>query len=394
VEERGSSEQASHSPTQEITGEEIQDMNQNTSQLANDPSRDVDDESENDDEVAPASFDVTSYGADPEVEGLVRKISRGDILIPTFQRDYVWRQAEASRFIESLLLGLPVPGVFFATDPESNKQLVIDGQQRLKSLQFFYNGYFNPKPDEKRQRVFSLVKVQERFEGKTYKTLDDRDRTRLDNAIIHATVVKQTLPAGDDTSMYHIFERLNSGGRRLSQQEIRIALYHGPLMALIVQLNEWEPWRAILGGASSGLKDQELILRFFALLIDEANYSRPMAEFLSRFAGKYRNAQGEFQDKMPSLFKLTVSQFYNALGRTAFRPGRAVNAAVFDSCMLGLARRLSRNDLPLPSVEKIVSAYNELLADKEYNEAISRSTADEKFVTRRIDKAVTAFSHV
>jgi hypothetical protein len=119
-----------------------------------------------------------------------------------------------------------------------------------------------------------------------------------------------------------------------------------------------------------------------------------MAEFLSRFAGKYRNAQGAFQDEMPALFKSTVLQFYNALGRTAFRPGRAVNAAVFDSCMVGLARRLSRGDLPLPSVEKTASAYNELLADKEYNEAISRSTADEKFVTRRIEKAVTAFSHV
>lgn len=388
-----SSEQPAHSPAQEIAGEDLNDMNQNTGQLANELSHVVDDESERDDEVAPTSFDVTSYGSDPEVEGLVRKINRGDILVPPFQRDYVWRQAEASRFIESLLLGLPVPGVFFATDPESNKQLVIDGQQRLKSLQFFYNGYFNPKPYQKRQRVFSLVKVQARFEGKTYKTLDDRDRTRLDNAIIHATVVKQTLPAGDDTSMYHIFERLNSGGRKLSQQEIRVALYHGPLMDLIVQLNQWEPWRDILGGASSGLKDQELILRFFALLKDEDNYSRPMAEFLSRFAGKYRNAQGEFQDEMPVLFKSTLLQFYNELGRTAFRPGRAVNAAVFDSCMVGLARRLSRGDLPRPSGEKIASAYNELLADTEYNEVISRSTADEKFVTRRIEKAVTAFSH-
>jgi uncharacterized protein with ParB-like and HNH nuclease domain len=118
--------------------------------------------------VPPVSYDVTSYGSDPDVEGLVRRIKRGDILIPPFQRDYVWRQPEASRFIESLLLGLPVPGIFFATDPETNKLLVIDGQQRLKSLLFFYDGYFNPRPDDKRRRVFNLVKVQEPFEGKTY----------------------------------------------------------------------------------------------------------------------------------------------------------------------------------------------------------------------------------
>jgi uncharacterized protein with ParB-like and HNH nuclease domain len=120
----------------------------------------VEDESEQDESVPYISYDVTSYGSNPDVEGLVRRIKRGDIPIPPFQRDCVWRQPEASRFIESLLLGLPIPGIFFATDPETNKLLVIDGQQRLKSLLFCYDGYFNPRPDDKRRRVFNLVKVQ------------------------------------------------------------------------------------------------------------------------------------------------------------------------------------------------------------------------------------------
>ncbi len=147
-------------------------------------SEDLDEEIEGDipqeDDVVPSvSYDVTSYGSDPEVEGLVGRLNRGDIIIPSFQRDYVWRQPEASKFIESLLLGLPVPGVFFATEAKSNKKLVIDGQQRLKTLKFFYEGYFNPQPGDKRQRVFSLTKVQEPFEGKTYKTLEESDRVRL-----------------------------------------------------------------------------------------------------------------------------------------------------------------------------------------------------------------------
>src|SRR5687768_3267101 len=100
------------------------------------PSELVVDESEDDSLVPEVTYDVSSYGSDMDVEGLVRRLQSGDILIPPFQRDYVWKQAEASRFIESLLLGLPVPGVFFATEPETNKFLVIDGQQRLKSLQF------------------------------------------------------------------------------------------------------------------------------------------------------------------------------------------------------------------------------------------------------------------
>jgi uncharacterized protein with ParB-like and HNH nuclease domain len=112
-----------------------------------------------DDEVEPVvSYEVTSYGADPEVEVLVNRLNRGDIYIPPFQRDYVWKQPEASRFIESLLLGLPVPGIFLAVDPASGKQIVIDGQQRLKTLQFFFSGYFNPKPGEASKRVFNLIK--------------------------------------------------------------------------------------------------------------------------------------------------------------------------------------------------------------------------------------------
>lgn len=195
-----------------------------------------DDEQIDDDEgeevVPPVSYDVTSFGSDPEVESLVNRLRRGDILIPEFQRDYVWRQPEASKFIESLLLGLPVPQLFLATDPETNKQLVIDGQQRLKTLRFFYDGYFNPRPDNKTQRVFALTKVQKPFEGLTYKTLPEHDRIRLDTSILHATTVKQNSPAGDDTSLYHIFERLNRGGRRLTDQEMRLAIYHGTLINL------------------------------------------------------------------------------------------------------------------------------------------------------------------
>lgn len=356
-----------------------------------DDTDDVDDDASNDQSVAPTSYDVTSYGSDPDVDGLVRKMDRGDILIPHFQRDYVWRQAEASRFIESLLLGLPVPGVFFATDPETNKQLVIDGQQRLKSLQFFYAGYFNPKPTDKRRRVFTLQRVQDQFEGLTYDTLEERDRTRLDNAIIHATVVKQASPEGDDTSMYHIFERLNSGGRKLTQQEIRVALYHGPFMDLVRELNELEAWRSIFGAPSKRLKDQELIIRFFALLAEQDEYARPMAEFLSKFSGRHRKAEGVFESEMSLLFQATTSLFLEALGREAFRPVKAVNAAVLDSCMVGLARRLAGGGAS-PAAEAVAAAYRTLFEDADYVEAVSRSTADEKFVTRRISLAVEAFA--
>jgi hypothetical protein len=114
-------------------------------------------------------------------------------------------------------------------------------------LQVFFDGFFNPKPGDVNQRVFALTKVQKTFEGKTYKTLEETDRIRLQTSIIHATVVKQTTPPGEDTSLFHIFERLNSGGRRLTDQEMRLALYRGPLIEDVKRLNDYAVWRSVFG---------------------------------------------------------------------------------------------------------------------------------------------------
>ena len=190
----------------------------------------VEDEASQDDTVIPEHYDITSYGADFDVEGLVKRMKRGDIFVPEFQRGYVWPQQMASRFIESLLLGLPVPGIFLARENKSNRLIVIDGQQRLRTLAYFYEGFFHQKADTVSRRIFKLNRVQPEFEGCTYESLTEQDRIKLNDSIIHATVVKQESPKDGDTSMYHIFERLNNGGLKIAPQEIRTAIYHGDMI--------------------------------------------------------------------------------------------------------------------------------------------------------------------
>lgn len=89
---------------------------------------------------------IMNYGADFPVDAIVNKMNQEDIFIPSFQRNFVWSVSQASRFVESLLLGLPVPGVFLFKDPESNRLMVVDGQQRLRTLQAFYKGVFDGHP--------------------------------------------------------------------------------------------------------------------------------------------------------------------------------------------------------------------------------------------------------
>jgi hypothetical protein len=352
--------------------------------------KDVVDDSSSDTTTVPIQYDITSFGADYDVEGLVKRLKRGDIVIPSFQRDYVWNIQEASRFIESLLLGLPVPGVFLARETDSNKLLVIDGQQRLKTLQFFYDGVFNPHPEDESQKVFRLSKVQDVFDGKSFEDLETNHRLKLNDSIIHATIVKQDSPSNDDTSIYHIFERLNSGGRRLTPHEIRVVTYHGALISLVKDINENHDWRQIFGAKNNRLKDQELILRFFALYYTSDSYARPMNEFLNKFAKRYRNSSNQFLAEAKLLFSHTVAVVLQSIGKKAFRPERAINAAVFDSVMVGLARRLAKNSVP--NNDSILTAYEGLLSDRDYRLSVFYATSDEKNVANRLRIATEAFA--
>jgi hypothetical protein len=346
-----------------------------------------------DDAVPTLRYDITSYGIDFDVKGLVTRLQEDKVFIPGFQRSFVWRLPDASRFIESLLLGLPVPGIFLAKDPDTSKLLVIDGQQRLKSLQFFYSGDFNPDPELQTRRVFRLSKVQSSFEGKTYTNLDERDRQTLDDSVIHATIIKQDSPSDDDTSIYHVYERLNSGGRRLTPQEIRSAIYHGQLIDQVKTWNDGAEWRQLFGKKSARLKDQEMILRFMAFVQEPQKYKRPMAEFINEFTMRNRNPGPQFLKGLGQLFQQTMVTLLKAIGPTAFRPERNFNAAVFDSVAVGLARRLTKLSQP-PSPAALKAAYESFVAAPQYVEAISRSTADQAFVERRLAIATDAFARL
>ena len=348
-------------------------------------------EVEVDDSVAPVRYEITSFGIDFDVEGLCRRLERGEIAIPGFQRSFVWSLGHASRFIESLLLGLPVPGVFLSRDFDSDKYVVIDGQQRLKSIQFFRDGVFNPSAGAKTQRAFRLTGVQQEFEGLTYQDLAPSDRFRIDNSVIHATVVKQDAPAENNTSVYHIFDRINSGGLRLSAQEIRSAICHGKFIESLGTLNEHPSWRSIFGKVHSRQRDQELILRFLAFFFDEAVYKPPMSEFLTVFIQKNRNPQDDFLTESTDIFARTMESFMSALGGRAFRLERAINAALFDSMSVGLARKIASSDHP-PDPEQTKLAHRFLLEDTDYLEAVSQSTADERSVTMRMTKAAERFA--
>lgn len=337
-------------------------------------------------EVLDFTYSITSYGADYPVDMLIKRLNNMNIRIPKFQRSFVWTQKQASRFIESLLLGLPVPGIFLSKDTESADLLVIDGQQRLRSLQYFYGGYFNEK-------VFRLTDVQERFEDKTYKELDPDDKVRLADSIIHATIVKQDEPTEDNSSIFLIFERLNTGGLLLQPQEIRSAIYPGEFVKLLDLLNKDVNWREIYGNLSKRMKDQEFILRFFAFYLYSDHYGKPLKGFLNIYMSKNRQLNLHNKELLSELFHSTINYISEVLGKKAFRPKRAINASIFDSIMVGVAEMLKTKN-ELPSRETFLTAYNNLLNNSEYIVSTTDGTSDESVVKKRMDLAKTTFLNI
>lgn len=352
------------------------------------------DDTETYDVAQAVQYNITSYGADFDVEGLVRRLRRGSVFVPDFQRGFVWSLRQSSQFVESLLLGLPVPGIFLAQDPETEKLMVIDGQQRLKTLGYFYSGTFGE--DERSgspSRRFALRDVNPEFDGLEYSDLKERDQNRLDNSLLHATIVRQNSPDDGMSSIFHIFHRLNTGGERLTSQEIRQALYRGPLIDSVNELNDNPDWRSIYGNQNPRQKDRELVLRFWAMFVQSDRYSAPMLGFLNEFTEKNRNPSIEFLYEGRSVFSATVRAFNQALGRNAFRTEgtRQLNAAVFDSMAVGLARRIARDRGDVIDAADVTQVHNNLLRDEGYRESIAGGTAQSLSVEVRMRKAIEAF---
>lgn len=264
------------------------------------------------DEVEVQEYDLVSSPNDWNFSTIVSFIGSGAMKVPSFQRNYIWDRKRASKLIESLLIGLPVPQVFLYEE-ERNSFLVIDGQQRLLTLYFFSRGRF-PKPkirgdlrarlqqgfidddfleDDEYFEPFKLslpkspIGTPNRFHGLTYKGLKE-DKTSLDLRTIRNIVVKQTSPEGN-SAIFELFNRLNTGGVNLTPQEIRASLYHSNFFIEVINLNSDPAWRHIVGTEKPDprMRDTEFLLRSLALAdSSDGGFSGSMANFINNYCVK------------------------------------------------------------------------------------------------------------
>ena len=199
---------------------------------------------------------------------------------------------------------------------------------------------------------------------------------------LRAFVVRQLNP-GDNTSIYHIFERLNTGGTFLNPQEVRNCVRHGKLNDLLVELNSNPDWRLVYGKPQPDkrLRDVELILRFLALYYDSGSYSKPMKDFLNKFMDAHRNPDDGQLEEYTNLFARTAAAVASGLGPKSFHIRAGLNAAVFDSVFVAFARNLEH----VPA--DVRQRYDTLLQNSSYTDAVGSRTTDDEVVRERLELA-------
>jgi hypothetical protein len=343
-------------------------------------------------DVEPTPARVTFATQDLSIDGLVKRLNRKSMLVPQFggqeelvqvpgfQRGFVWSKVQMDRFIESLLLGYPVPGIFLVKQADDNRMLILDGQQRLITLQRFYNGIHEGKE-------FALTYVGDEFRNLTYRTLDESLQFKIDDSYMQATIVAADGSPEVDDSIFQIFERLNSGGTQLTSHEIRVALYAGPLMASVESLNSGPDWRTLFGPRSKRIRDHELVMRILALYTDSQNYSRPLKSFLNNFAQRNRDVD-VVSETRGSLFNGACQAINRQAGPSAFRRpgGSQVNAAQAEAISVATMEALAAGGLPQDLDRRI----QRLLQDPEFLKHTGRATADKDAVDTRLERARTA----
>ncbi|CAN7659893.1 DUF262 domain-containing protein [Bosea sp. LjRoot237] len=335
------------------------------------------------DEVPYVEFDISVSPSDPTLELLSNQIARNDIIIPFYQRRYVWKIEQASRLVESFLMGLPVPQVFLYVNNEDQLE-VIDGQQRLLSVKYFLDGFFGEEDNKGRRQVFKLKGLSERSEhnGKSFADLPPRDQRKIRNSTLRTINIKQIKPTESSESVFHIFQRLNTGGTRLKPQEIRNAVYRGNIVGELRSLNILPEWQNILGLSKpdKSQKDVELVLRLFSLYKSWGSYEKPMLTYLNNFMNTNRSFESTKAVEFKRQFPVAVKFVNNNLVRP-FRPKGVINSAVLEAVMICVLEN------PTITVAKLKSGYTSLLQDGEFQNNVTGGTTDTAVLQNRIRRA-------
>ncbi len=346
---------------------------------------------EEDDTAEVPPPDIIAYNELRSCADLYRMYSKGILDIqPNFQREIVWPNTAQTRFVDSLINQLPIPSMCFSLDYKTEKWQVIDGLQRMATIIKVLSGEdwvlsklddVNPKISGKNTADFHKKKSE----------LHDF-LVRIENLTLPVTVLRSDYSKKSHTDyMFTIFHRLNSGGLRLTNQEIRNCIYSGSLNDLLNELNEDGKWLAINkmnGPTGYRFRGQELILRFFAFHDQYREYRGKLARFLNEYMDERKSIGKKDLGEKREVFEETVMLIHDKLFETGIP---TISVTVLEALMVGISMNLAK--LNNKSGKKLFKMFVKLQKHPEFStEQLSEGLSGKQRVVGRMNAAQRIFS--
>ena len=317
------------------------------------------------------------------IEQINQMINDGDIdLSPDFQRGFVWTDiTRKSRLIESLLLRIPIPVFYFSQDEQGLFQ-VVDGVQRLTVINSFMNNKFKLKNLE------YLTECNNRWykkKGEENTNLDSMYTRRIQQTQIYVNVIDPQTPG---KVKYDIFKRINTGGKALTNQEIRNCLANARTRELLRDLAKSKNFILATRGSISPTRmaDEELILRFISFYLIDNNksqtkeYKGGMDSLLNETVELLNGADIELMKEIRNVFFVSMDNAFYLFGYNAFRKSNYINKSLF----LGISRVLSkytREEIKVKNAKEITESLNhEMQSNTKFRSALSMATNDARNV--------------
>ncbi len=311
---------------------------------------------------------------------------------PSFQRDIVWPPQQQTRFVDSLIKQLPIPSMCLALDYKNDRWIVIDGLQRMATIIKFLKG------DD--WKLSKLKDINKDIAGKSAAAIKNATGklrsyySRVQNTSLPINVLRCDFSKSSHMEyLFTIFHRLNAGGVKLNNQEIRNCIYGGTLNDLLSELDRTEDWRKLnrMTKEESNYRfvKQEIILRFFAFFDTKDDYKGQIAKFLNDYMFSHRYAEEEFILRKHQLFMRVVS----LLSANVFPEGpeTRIPTSVMEATLVGMAHHIER--LEQLEAKELKSRYEALRKRDEFNEeAVAEGLSKISKVMQRFQAADEVFA--
>ena len=334
--------------------------------------------------------DIVAYNELRSCADLVRMYNMGQLEIqPDFQRDIVWQKPAQTRFIDSLIKQLPIPSMCISLDYKTEKRLVIDGLQRMTSIIKFL--------DDDEWKLSELDDIDPRVSGKTVHTIKTKTKEifdRVQNLPIPVTVLRcDYSKRSHNEYLFTIFHRLNTGGNKLNNQEIRNCIYNGSFNTLLKDLADDVAWVKLLDLKKGGVyrfANEELILRFFAFHDKLHDYNGKLAKFLNDYMFEFREPSQEFLRLKLDLFNQTVNIIYEKIFDSS--PIGKMSKAILEGLLVGVSKNIKKLSKRTP--DELKEDYQNFRQLPDYNiDNLKEGLSGKEKVLHRLSSAINVFSN-